>query len=112
MNDPTGTKDARSARLSDDSDLVTRVAPHPPAELRHRVIGYDSDYNTELGRITRDELISMLPEPWEWSGKRILELGCGTGRVLRHFHAEAEVSEFHGCDIHAPTLEWLRTHMS
>jgi SAM-dependent methyltransferase len=88
------------------------VAPLPPAELRRRMIGDERDYNTELGRITRDELISMLPEPWDWSGKRVLDLGCGTGRVLRHFHAEAELAEFHGCDIHAPSIEWLRGRMT
>jgi SAM-dependent methyltransferase len=54
----------------------------------------------------------MLPEPWDWSGKRILDLGCATGRVLRHFHAEAELAEFHGCDIHAPSIEWLRAHLT
>ena len=112
MSDQTGTKHARSEALSDDSDLVTRVTPLPPAELRHRVIGDVRDYTTELGRITKEEVISRLPESWEWSGKRILDLGCGTGRVLRHFHAEAELAEFHGCDIYAPTIEWLRANIA
>lgn len=112
MSDPTSTNHAQRVGLSDDSDPVTRVAPLPPAELRGRMIGDQRDYNTELGRTTREELLSMLPEPWVWSGKRILDLGCGPGRVLRHFHAEAEVAEFHGCDIHAPSIEWLRAHMT
>jgi SAM-dependent methyltransferase len=93
-------------------DLATRTAPDPPAELRHRMIGDERGYNTDLGRITRDELVSLLPEPWEWSGKRVLDLGCATGRVLRHFHAEAELAEFQGCDIHAPSIEWLRGHLT
>jgi SAM-dependent methyltransferase len=88
----------------------TEVTPDPPAELLHRVIGDERNYNAEYGRITRDELVSLLPEGWEWPGKRILDLGCGTGRVLRHFNGEAEVAEFHGCDIHAPSIEWLEAN--
>jgi SAM-dependent methyltransferase len=110
MSDRTATNPARSTGPGDDSDVVTGVVPHPPGELRDRVIGDERNYNTEYGRVTREELISRLPEGWEWSGKRILDLGCGTGRVLRHFHAEAELAEFHGCDLHAPTLEWLRAN--
>jgi SAM-dependent methyltransferase len=112
MTDPPATKSARNTGDSDDSDFATRAAPLPPPPLRRRVVGDQRHYNTDHGRITREELTSRLPEPWEWSGKRILDLGCGTGRVLRHFHAEAELAEFHGCDIHAPSIEWLRAHMT
>jgi SAM-dependent methyltransferase len=97
--------------MSDRPNVVTAVVPDPPGELRQRVIGDERNYNAEYGRITRDELVSKLPSDWEWEGKRVLDLGCGTGRVLRHFHAEAALAEFHGCDIHAPTLEWLRANI-
>ena len=94
------------------SNGVTAVVRHPPGELRQRVIGDERNYNAEYGRVTREELIARLPEGWQWRGKRILDLGCGTGRVLAHFHDEAALAEFHGCDIHAPTLEWLRANIT
>lgn len=51
-------------------------------------------------------------EDWFTSGKRVLDFGCGPGKFLRHFLAEAEVSEFIGCDIDAPSIEWLQEHHS
>jgi hypothetical protein len=34
------------------------------------------------------------------------------GRTLRHFLAEAEVGEFHGCDIDEPSIAWLEANLS
>lgn len=42
----------------------------------------------------------------------MLDFGCGAGRTLRHFAAEAEVAEIWGCDIDRPSIEWLEQHLS
>lgn len=42
----------------------------------------------------------------------MLDFGCGSGRVLRHFLPEAETAELHGCDIHGPSIEWIQANLS
>ncbi len=53
----------------------------------------------------------LLPPDWDWRGKRVLDFGCGAGRTLRQFHDVAESAEFWGCDIHGPSIDWLRGNL-
>lgn len=88
--------------------------PIPPTELHQRVAGPLSDernYETN-GRFAREDILSLLPPDWSWEGKRVLDFGCGPGRVLRQFGAEAERADFHGCDIHEQSIAWLREQVS
>jgi len=55
---------------------------------------------------------SSLPEGWSFEGKRVLDFGCGSGRVLRHFLDKARRAEFWGCDIDAPSIAWLAQNPS
>jgi SAM-dependent methyltransferase len=65
----------------------------------------------EYGRRFREEILALLPEDWRFDGKRVLDFGCGSGRVLRHFlHVGA--AELHGCDVDGPSIDWLREHQS
>jgi SAM-dependent methyltransferase len=54
----------------------------------------------------------LLPSGWEWEGKRALDFGCGSGRVLRHFATEAATGEFYGSDIHEPSISWNKANLS
>jgi SAM-dependent methyltransferase len=64
------------------------------------------------GHAARDQIVSMLPSDWTFAGKRVLDFGCGAGRTLRHFLAEAEIAEFWGCDIDEASISWLGDHLS
>ena len=64
-----------------------------------------------IGRLIREELESLLPEDWSWRGKRVLDFGCGSGRVLRQFLDEAQEAEFWGCDTHGPSVEWVQENL-
>jgi SAM-dependent methyltransferase len=93
-----------------------RTLPLPPPDLAARVGAADPEdphagYE-ELGRRLRDHVDEVLPPDWSYDGKRILDFGCGAGRVLRHFVAEAAVAEVYGCDIDGPSIEWLRRNLS
>jgi SAM-dependent methyltransferase len=95
---------------------VSRDNPYH-AELAEKLDWVDLDdvvgTNEEIGRRCRDTVLDLLPGEWEFAGRNVLEFGCGIGRVMRHFRAEAEeAAEFHGCDIDEPSVEWLREHCS
>lgn len=65
----------------------------------------------ELGLQTKRQIVRLLPEAWTFKGKRVLDFGSGAGRTLRHFWKEAEGSEFWGCDIYVPSIDWLRVNL-
>lgn len=91
--------------------------PYPPLDLANRVCclegrGDPFEAYENLGAQTKAALLDMLPEEWSFDGKRVLDFGCGAGRTLRHFLAEAERAEFWGADIDAPSIAWLRQTLS
>jgi ubiquinone/menaquinone biosynthesis C-methylase UbiE len=45
-------------------------------------------------------------------GKRILDFGCGAGRMLRCFQDVAKTSEIRGVDLSAKHIQWCQQHMS
>jgi SAM-dependent methyltransferase len=88
----------------------------PPPELAARVgVAAGTDpmqfYLDEGARLRRlvDEL---LPQGWRWDGKRVLDFGCGSARVLRQFATEAASADFMGCDIDAPSITWAERHLT
>jgi SAM-dependent methyltransferase len=91
-------------------------APIPPVALATRVgPGASTDpiaaYLRE-GAAVRERIERLLPEDWDWSGASILDFGCGAARVLRQFLAEAEHAQFWGCDIDAPSIDWVEANLS
>jgi SAM-dependent methyltransferase len=90
--------------------------PLPPAELIGYVGHHDPTRQAEdfelFGRRYRATILDLLPQGWTFEGKRILEFGCGSGRILRHFLDEAKVAELHGCDIDAGSIAWLKENLS
>ena len=86
--------------------------PLPPLDLSIRV-GSPNLYEFDIaGRNARQTLLRCLPPQFTFQGARCLDFGCGIGRVIRHFHAEAEVSEFWGCDIDGTSIRWNAENLS
>jgi SAM-dependent methyltransferase len=89
--------------------------PTPPLRLLQRT-GFLGNNATRgsydaIGAGGREQINAMLPVDWSWAGKRVLDFGCGVGKVLRHFAQEAMVAEFTGCDVHAPSIDWLQHNL-
>jgi SAM-dependent methyltransferase len=90
--------------------------PQPPAELISYVGHHDPERQVEdfeqFGRRYRAAILDLLPPGWSFEGKRVLDFGCGAGRVLRHILDEARGAELHGCDIDAASIAWLQENLS
>jgi SAM-dependent methyltransferase len=91
-------------------------APVPPVALAARVGPGESEDPIEAylreGAAVRARIERLLPDDWSWAGKRVLDFGCGSARVLRQFLREAEQAEFWGCDIDAPSIAWVKANLS
>ena len=89
---------------------------YPPFPLANRVLsleGWGDPFRAydRLGAETKEGLIELLPESWSFEGKRALDFGCGAGRTLRHFLAEAESCEIWGADVDARSIQWLDANL-
>jgi SAM-dependent methyltransferase len=96
--------------------LARRDLPIPPPELRQpaSILPAPEDDHAgylERGADTRRAIESVLPESWTWSGARVLDFGCGSGRVLRHFLDEARDGDFWGAEIDARSIQWNTEHL-
>jgi SAM-dependent methyltransferase len=98
-----------------------QAAPIPPRELIERTGGRRPEQSDELfireayeqaGRRRKAAIIEALPDDYSFERRRVLDFGCGSGRVLRQFLPEAASGEFWGCDLHPPTIAWLDEHLS
>jgi SAM-dependent methyltransferase len=89
----------------------------PPVALMRRV-GWDlhshdtTEAYEERGREQWQLIKSLLPAGWTFAGKRILDFGCGAGRVVRHGLLEDPDGEYWGCDIDPRSIAWMQGHLS
>ncbi len=83
-----------------------------------RRVGWDiharhpADVFEERGRNQWGFIKSLLPGDWYFEGKRILDFGCGAGRILQPAMVDDPEGEYWGCDIDARSVEWLRRHLA
>ncbi len=69
-------------------------------------------YFHRTGRDRKRAIVGLLPDDYTLADRRVLDFGCGSGRVLRHFLREARAGEFWGCDLHEPSIEWVTENLS
>jgi SAM-dependent methyltransferase len=86
--------------------------PLPSASLRFLVAGSDDlGVFLRLGRAGA-ELVKEMParhgRPLSALG-RVLDFGCGCGRVVRHLADTG--AEIHGCDANPHAVRWCQTHL-
>jgi SAM-dependent methyltransferase len=91
---------------ADDGSLL------PPAPLTERVSGVSGrsfaihglQMFTDLG----DQIERFAPS----SARRVLDWGCGCGRVTRYLLSRRPLPEVFGCDIDEEAVEWCRAHLA
>lgn len=89
---------ARGYKFRRRLQKVFLVTVLPPRELVGR-IGPIGEINPlgvtwRLGRQYRELIDDLLLDDWDWTGKRILDFGCGAGRILRNFLPEMDIADF------------------
>jgi SAM-dependent methyltransferase len=89
--------------------------PIPPWDLLQRIGPMGEENPGEVfestGRVHHDMILDFLPDDWDWKGRRTLDFGCGSGRVIRQFLADSTDGEFWGCDIDRPSIDWLQANL-
>ena len=84
--------------------------PLPPKPLRVRVGATpDPQKFRQMGTslaATVTELVAPL------AGKRILEFGCGCGRVLAHSASIHPEAQWYGIDVDLEAIAWCRKHLA
>jgi SAM-dependent methyltransferase len=103
--------------------FVDNTGKAPGAAWVNTHQSYDPDFFSELARIedrhfwfrARNQVISALAEqitrPWV-QGYRVLEVGCGTGNVLRALELACRGGIVVGMDLYAEGLTFARTRTS
>jgi ubiquinone/menaquinone biosynthesis C-methylase UbiE len=91
-----------------------RNDPNPvnlPIPPQHLWLGYNypttgKAHVRQMLEIAREDGFAFAP------GDRILDLGCGAGRMIRHLKDLAQTCEIWGCDISAEHIFWCKRNMS
>lgn len=83
----------------------------PPPDLRFNVAGTeDAAVFDALGQLSvQDFTRAMAGVGRDFTAfTRLLEWGCGCGRILRHIPFDHRYQEVHGCDIDPKGIRWLQ----
>lgn len=82
--------------------------PAPPPALMARVSGSDNiDFFRADGQRTFADLAAAVERHGGFGRvRRMLDWGCGCGRVTAHFFADGRVSEVYGTDIDGEATSW------
>ena len=87
--------------------------PIPPRLLRARVGTAEPELFLSGGAESARQVLAGLGAAGVDSGAeaRVLDFGCGCGRVARHLATAMPGVEYHGCDVDAPAIEWARRNL-
>lgn len=88
--------------------------PLPPPRLRNRVAGTsDAEAFVNVGRGMKKRMTHVLQSAgYEFSSfQNILDFGCGSGRLIRHFRDEAQHAAIYGSDIDEEAIVWCQRHL-
>jgi SAM-dependent methyltransferase len=89
---------------------LSALGPPPSPSLMLRVTGSnEADYFYADGERTFSDIVAAAERriPLE-RVRRLLDWGCGSGRLASHFLADGRVGEVYGVDIDGEAVDWCR----
>ncbi len=94
-----------------DADLADTL---PPAHLRKRVHGAEDAASFQsIGRAVALDLFAAVNSTFDLEPhSKVLDFGCGSGRVLNFFHKLCGDCTFFGTDIDDEAIAWCQQQMS
>jgi SAM-dependent methyltransferase len=105
-------------RTDDNNEGEDDGLPVPPRPLW---IGYGNDFGDKgkewyvtKGKRDVDKMLQVLTAS-DFSlqpGRRVLEMGCAAGRMIRHLKTFSDSSEIWGVDVNAPLINWCKCNLS
>ncbi len=86
----------------------------PPKYLRKRVHGDEDILSFErIGKQVSSDIYSIAKTTIKLDEySRILDFGCGCGRVIQHFQELYKNASFYGVDIDKEAILWCQNHLS
>ena len=85
--------------------------PQPPSHLKMR-IGGEVNY-TQTGLATLSLILTHVATFRSLAGfGRVLDWGCGAGRVARHLAKCIDPADVHGCDIDPEAIRWAQENLA
>lgn len=81
---------------------------------QHLWLGYGQNAEAYLdsGKRHVEAMRALLSQHGWTSGGRVLDFGCGAGRMTRWLLADAKIAEIWGTDISAEHITWCKQHLS
>ena len=99
-----------------DEVIVAQSLSDLPIPGANDRFGYSPDDNADYinwGKYDHDQMMSVVDTYMgQLHDAAILDFGCSSGRVLRHFDVERIEKSWslYGCDIQARAIEWMRVN--
>jgi SAM-dependent methyltransferase len=96
-------------RLHVAENTYTSSPELPPPHLRYRVHrAFDERSYIDVGTAVAEKLTALV-HMHRIPHDRVLDLGCGPGRVIKWLRGMLPAAEFFGSDIDAEAIDWARS---
>lgn len=96
----------------DELEMCEQGLPVPPVELRLGSVKKTENYLEWAKPQIKNMMDITKNSGFDFEGKKILDFGCGTGRMIRWLKPLSESCEIWGTDINSEHIIWATNYLS